>query len=641
MGILIILIIAGIVVAGIWLLAGSKPAKPVSRVVSARETQAEQARRTERARTEERARQERAHQDRARQEEQARRREEALRQEQRRREAEALHADLVALEEAARKLPAASPAAPVLAAGLRLAVQDKAIQTVGEQLRDPIPQFRVDVGVGDDPTRATRSFIEALDRRAVAVAGVEQLVLRGFGAAGSAAAADNALLALAGLPATLGAVRGALGTHLQDPEFASSVVHAVDSTLDHARTTLLPDLDPEGGMHLGLFFDTAAAAAGQGPWGALRAGAKWGGKEILHGLEDLGRQVVQSEGVARTLADAVEQLEQTGEAIVDLLDLDGTFGGGVPVVTLVISLSRETRLLRAGRTTSRAAARNLILDLTGTGVGGMLGLAIGGLAGSLVAPGPGSAAGAMAGAPAGAATGRTITNKIKTRRVRRARDELAQLEKAVPGRVQEAEHQLADAVAGQASVSREAYRAAAGPPPRLDVGRGSPVAAVAAELRSATTAYLREVDAAVARAKDAAAGGYIPSPAVAATTARLSIARRAVAATAGAAPLRALCALAEAAPPVPAGRRLGSGYRTATLAAANRLGEVAGVHATQVRTWVGQTSAGFAAEAEHFAGAIAPDLATHRERMGAIVAQREAAGAKVVRELEQLGKAAA
>ena len=90
MGILIILIIAGIVVAGIWLLAGRKPAKPVSRVVSARETQAEQ----------------------------ARRREEALRQEQRRREAEALHADLVALEEAARKLPAASPAAPVLAAGL-------------------------------------------------------------------------------------------------------------------------------------------------------------------------------------------------------------------------------------------------------------------------------------------------------------------------------------------------------------------------------------------------------------------------------------------------------------------------------------------------------------------------------------------
>ena len=420
------------------------------------------------------------------------------------------------------------------------------------------------------------------------MAGVEQLVLRGFGAAGSAAAADNALLALAGLPATLGAVRGALGTHLQDPEFASSVVHAVDSTLDHARTTLLPDLDPEGGMHLGLFFDTAAAAAGQGPWGALRAGAKWGGKEILHGLEDLGRQVVQSEGVARTLADAVEQLEQTGEAIVDLLDLDGTFGGGVPVVTLVISLSRETRLLRAGRTTSRAAARNLILDLTGTGVGGMLGLAIGGLAGSLVAPGPGSAAGAMAGAPAGAATGRTITNKIKTRRVRRARDELAQLEKAVPGRVQEAEHQLADAVAGQASVSREAYRAAAGPPPRLDVGRGSPVAAVAAELRSATTAYLREVDAAVARAKDAAAGGYIPSPAVVATTARLDIARRAVAATAGAAPLRALCALAEAAPPVPAGRRLGSGYRTATLAAANRLGEVAGVHATQVRTWSGR-----------------------------------------------------
>ena len=635
--VLIILIIAGIVVAAIWLLARSKPA---TRVASARETPAEQARRAERARAEERARQERARHDRARQEEQARRREEALRQEQRRQEAEALHADLVALEEAARKPPAASPAAPVLAAGLRLAVQDRAIETVGEQLRDPIPQVRADVAGGVDPALATRSFIDALDRRAVAVAGVEQLVLRGFGATGAGAAADNALLALTGLPATLGAVKGALGTHLQDPAFSVAVMNAVGSTLDHARTTLLPDLDPEGGMHVGLFFDSAVAAAGQGPWGALRAGARWGGKEILHGLEDLGRQVMQSEGVARTLADAVEQLEQTGEAIVDLLDLDGTLGGGVPVVTLVISLSRETRLLRAGLTNSRAAARNLMLDLTGPGSAGCW-------------PGhrrtgrqprrPRRRLGRRSrGRRPGGRRGRAQAHQHhqdeegppSTRRA-------AQLEAALPGRVQEADLRLADAVAGQASVSREAYRAAAGPPPRLDVGRGSPVAAVATALRNATTAYLREVDAAIARAKDAAAGGYIPSPAVAATTARLEVARRAVAATAGAAPLRALCALAEAAPPVPAGRRLGSGYRTATLAAANRLGEVAGVHAAQARTWVGQTSAGFAAEAEHFAAAIAPGLATHRERMGAIVAEREAASAKVVQELEQLGKAAA
>jgi hypothetical protein len=631
--ILIILIIAGIVVAGIWHLAASKPA---SRVASARETPAEQAHRTERAHAQERARQEQARHDRARQEEQARRREEALRQEQRRLEAEALHADLVALEEAARKPPAASPAAPVLAAGLRLAVQDRAIETVGEQLRDPIPQVRPDDG--DDPARATRSFIEALDRRSVAVAGVEQLVLVGFGTGRSAADADAALLALAGLPATVVATKDALGAHLQDPQFVDSMVVALRSTLDHARTTLLPYVD--GGPHLGLFLETAVAAIGQGWMGALKTGTKWGGKEILHGLNDLLGQVTQTEEVARTLTAAVAQLEETGEAIFDLLDVDGVFGG-VPIGTIVISLTRETLLFRAGQTSSGAAVRNLVLDVTGAAVGGAVGLTVGGLIGSLVAPGPGSAVGVTVGVPAGAATGRKIANKVKMRRVRRARDELARVEEALPGRVQEADHRLAEAVAGQAAVSREAYRAAADPPPRLDVGRGSPVAAVATALRNATTAYLREVDAAIARAKDAAAGGYIPSPAVAATTARLEVARRAVAATAGAAPLRALCALAEAAPPVPAGRRLGSGYRTATLAAANRLGEVAGVHAAQARTWVGQTSAGFAAEAEHFGAAIAPDLATHRERMGAIVAEREAAGAKVVRELEQLGKAAA
>ncbi len=622
--ILIILIVVLIVAAGIVLLAGSTRAKPAARTPPTRGTQAEQARRTERARNEERARQA----------------EQARRQEQARREAEALHADLFALEDAARKLFAASPAAPVLAAGLRLTVQDRAIETVGEQMRDPIPQVRADIGGGDDPAQATRSFIEALDRRAVAVAGVEQLVLRGFGATGSAAAADTALLALAGLPATLVAVQGALGAHLQDPKFASSMVGAVGSTLDHARTTLLPDPDPEGGIHLGLFLETAVAAAGQGPMGALRTGAKWGGKEILYGLKDLGHQVVQSEGVARALTDAVTQLEDTGEAIVELLDVDGVFGG-VPVLTVAISLTRETRLLRAGRTTSRAAARNLILDVTGVTVGGVLGSTVGSLVGSLVAPGAGTAAGLVGGASAGAAGGRKIANRYKMRRVRRARDELAQLEAALPGRVQEAEQRLAEAVAGQASVTRAAYRTATGAPPRLDVGHGAPVAVVATDLRNATSAYLREVDAAIARAKDAAAVGYIPSPAVAATTARLDATRRALAATAGASPLRALCALAQAAPPVPAGRRLGSGYRTATLTATNRLGEVARVHKTQVRTWVGQTSAGFEAEAKQFAAAIAPDLATHRELMVAVVAERETASAKVVTELNQLGKSAA
>ena len=278
--ILIILIIAGIVVAGIWHLARSKPA---SRMASARETPAEQAHRTERARAEERARQERARQARARQEEQARRREEALRQEQRRQEAEALHADLVALELAARKLPAASPAAP--RAGRRPAPgrPGQSDRDGGRAIARPDPAG----------PRRRRRWRRSGPRDPVVHRGPRpQGRGRGrcratrparFGATGAGAAADNALLALTGLPATLGAVKGALGTHLQDPAFSVAVMNAVGSTLDHARTTLLPDLDPEGGMHVGLFFDSAVAAAGQGPWGALRAGARWGGKEILHG----------------------------------------------------------------------------------------------------------------------------------------------------------------------------------------------------------------------------------------------------------------------------------------------------------------------------------------------------------------------
>lgn len=114
-------------------------------------------------------------------------------------------------------------------------------------------------------------------------------------------------------------------------------------------------------------------------------------------------------------AEMMEYTENFGDAVLGNVDTMG-----IPVVTITLSGHRELRLLKNRKTDMKTAAKNIVLDTFGTGVGGSSGAAIGAFFGSAVLPGIGTVVGAVAGAVGGGTIVRKITNKIKRIPLRKA-----------------------------------------------------------------------------------------------------------------------------------------------------------------------------------------------------------------------------
>jgi hypothetical protein len=91
----------------------------------------------------------------------------------------------------------------------------------------------------------------------------------------------------------------------------------------------------------------------------------------------------------------------------------GGFDAPNPFITLGLSSLREIRLLLRRHTTLRTAAKNIGLDVAGTGFGSFAGAKAGATIGTAFGPGVGSVVGAIIGGISGAFAGRSITNRIK------------------------------------------------------------------------------------------------------------------------------------------------------------------------------------------------------------------------------------
>ena len=85
----------------------------------------------------------------------------------------------------------------------------------------------------------------------------------------------------------------------------------------------------------------------------------------------------------------------------------------IPFITMGLSGTREVKLLMKGHTSVLNSAKNLGLDVAGTGIGGAVGVKAGATIGSLIFPGIGTAVGGVIGGVAGAWIGRTKTDEIK------------------------------------------------------------------------------------------------------------------------------------------------------------------------------------------------------------------------------------
>lgn len=90
-------------------------------------------------------------------------------------------------------------------------------------------------------------------------------------------------------------------------------------------------------------------------------------------------------------------------------------GGDIhfPIITGIFSGYREANLLLNNKTTLLAAAKNMSLDIAGTGGGGFIGAKMGGMTGFLIGGPIGAAIGTFLGGVSGAVLGRSATNSVK------------------------------------------------------------------------------------------------------------------------------------------------------------------------------------------------------------------------------------
>ncbi len=124
---------------------------------------------------------------------------------------------------------------------------------------------------------------------------------------------------------------------------------------------------------------------------------EFGPSDLVFGTPSLDPQLM--DGVTRETLDGID-------------NLGDSMGAGIPLVTLITAGYREFGLMSSGKTDIGHSAKNVGLDLAGTGGGGFAGAQAGALIGAVGGP-VGAAIGGILGGIIGAMGGRQITNSIK------------------------------------------------------------------------------------------------------------------------------------------------------------------------------------------------------------------------------------
>jgi len=145
--------------------------------------------------------------------------------------------------------------------------------------------------------------------------------------------------------------------------------------------------------------------------------------------------------IVDTSLSGAEIMEQTANATDLLAGSADIVGANIPLVTLAFSGWRETKLLRQSQTNLSSAAKNIGLDVAGTGLGAAAGAKGGALIGTMIGGPVGAGIGALVGGIAGAVGGRYISNDIKKADFEEALEEVKNAEESFSSALaQETEH---------------------------------------------------------------------------------------------------------------------------------------------------------------------------------------------------------
>jgi len=515
---------------------------------------------------------------------------------------------------------------PVRAAAAILCLDDVAANNLAQVIKHAIPKPRAatDSGNVDDQLSVTDQLLDALDRNAAVLSGIDGVLVPLLSATGPGLDAGLAkgMAQLTPVPAEL-----------------TQALHDVIGFAHHPLTGITPAGMIEGFIHYveHSIVGTLFAAGDDAPLDALYL-AKFLGK-------DVGSTYLHQAAKTPLLQDSQHQLDLaahhvTHAAVLAAPDLVHGVVGHIPFVTLALSTTREIRLYRNDKTTLDQAIVNISVDTGGVFVG----ITGAELAVHLIA---GAHPGGIITIPAGIAgsiIARTITRKHRQRPYKEALENYTALTTAYSGKALKLATELSDTARSAVGRERRVYLARVGSPTLAQQAAATELQTLTTRLHAATVTYSKTVLDLIEAGTNTSAGtaptGHMASGAVPAVKAvgEVTVAAKQCDTQARQAQYApALLTLTKPALPAPDSWRPGREYRELCRQTAMRISQLADRNRTDVARWANGATAEFRKRNEAIGAVVSAKAEAVQQECASARHAIDAAAQTVQREADALG----
>jgi hypothetical protein len=524
---------------------------------------------------------------------------------------------------------------PVRVATAALIVDDAAATNLALFMHDAIPEppAAANAATADQVVEPFDAYFASLDRNAGLAAAVDGALLTALHPNGlDAAGLAHAMTQFAGVPVEVARAGGGLFGYLHSANFAANLDKTAHVMLKHASDGLLPSLHIvtnhglEAGIESVAHSSEAIAASLPFKLAFAEPGArglafeKFLGKQGFDGFKELTQ-----------LSAKAPQMHQAGVHVVTAghhlgAGLHGVMGH-VPWVTLVLSSVREVRLGLDHKTTLDRAFTNVVLDVSGVGVGYAAAAAAGAIVG--IHGGP-----LIVLAVPGAMIGRKFSDKIKRKKFQKATDAYDLVSAAYPGQVLVLANEFAGTARSEIHSARDQFVRTLVAPRPLEETSKKALGPLVRTLHEATAAYT-----------DRATALLVESGTPSGNKARKQLARaaddhrRSGAALDEGRFLEALMMLT--ATPLPALPSWGpsDAYASVCTTTASRLRDMGDARREANARWAVDAGRRLDGTLETLGASLVDAVATHDRRADAVRAGLESAAAAMNREAAALGVA--
>jgi hypothetical protein len=518
---------------------------------------------------------------------------------------------------------------PVRAAAAILCLDDVAARNLAQVIKHAIPEPRAatDSGNVDDQLSVTDQILDALDRNAAVLSGIDGVLVPLLSATGPGLGAGLAkgMAQLTPVPAEL-----------------SQALHDVIGFAHHPLTGITPAGMIEGFIHyvehsivpgVGTLF----AAGDDAPLDTLYL-AKFLGK-------DVGSTYLHQAAKTPLLQNGQHQLDLAAHHVTHAAGLaapDLVHGvvGHIPFVTLALSTTREIRLYCNDKTTLDQAIVNITVDTGGVFVG----ITGAELAVHLIA---GAHPGGIITIPAGIAgsiIARTFTRKHRQRPYKEALENYTALTTAYSGKALELATEMSETARGAVGRERRAYLARVGSPTLAQQAAATELQTLTTRLRAATVTYSKTVLDLIEAGTNTSAGtapnGHMASGSVPAVKAigEVTVAAKQCDTQARQAQYApALLTLTKPALPAPDLWRPGREYRELCRQTAMRISQLADRNRTDVARWANGATAEFRKRNEAIGAVVSAKAEAVQQECTSARHAIDAAAQIVQREADALG----